>query len=168
VVTIRARAYALALLTVVPCAGASFATAAAAAPPARDACADALTYERTAASDAVTRQAAYDSAVAGITVNQTCSNAQQRLVNDAYLFSVRAAAAHDLNVGDWRRDLARANALLAQCAVTPGLARTKTADDCRTQLQFNRRYEAGLTAPSASTSPPPPPAPASPSPRPPG
>jgi hypothetical protein len=170
-VTIRARASALAIFTAVACAGtvvgvtaqAAAAPPSPAAPPARDACADALTYERTAASDAVTRQAAYDSSVAGLTVNQTCANPQQRLVNEAYLLSMRAAAARELNVGDWRRDLARANQLLTQCSSTQGLAR-KAADDCRTQLQFNHRYEAAATAPATGASPPP----APPSPRPPG
>lgn len=170
--TIRARALALALLAAVACAGTLLIVAgpAAAAPtaapsPARDACADALAYERTAASGAVTRQAAYDSSVAGLTVNQTCANPQQRLVNEAYLLSMRAAAAHDLNVGDWRRDIGRADQLLMQCSATPGLARTKAADDCRMQLQFNRRYEAALAAPTAAPASP---APASTSPRPPG
>jgi hypothetical protein len=138
-----------------------------AAPPPRNACADAQAYQRTAASAAVARQAAYDSAVAGLTINQSCPNTQQRLVNEAYLLSARAAASHDLNVGDWRRDLGRANALLAQCSALPGLARTKTADDCRTQLQYNRRYEAALTVPAASAAPSSP-LPPSPSPRPPG
>ncbi|HEY6237067.1 MAG TPA: hypothetical protein VIW69_18335 [Candidatus Elarobacter sp.] len=167
--TIRARASALALLAAVACAGALVAAGqpVEAEPPARDACAEALRYERTASSNAVTRQAAYDSAVAGLTVNQSCANPQQHLVFDAYLLSMRAAAAHDLNVGDWRRDLARANDLLAQCTTTPGLARTKTADDCRTQLQYNRSFEAAAVA-SPPPSPPASPRPASPSPRPPG
>jgi hypothetical protein len=161
-VTIRARLSALALLTAVACAGALAAAVqpVKAAPPARDACAEALSYERTASSNAVTRQAAYDSAVAGLTVNQSCANPQQRLVFEAYLLSMRAAAAHDLKVGDWRRDLGRANELLTQCTTMPGLARTKTADDCRTQLQYNRAFEAASSAPSAGTPPP--------SPRPPG
>ena len=119
-----------------------------AAPP--DACAAALAYERTASADGVSRQAAYDAAVAGLTVNETCAKPQQRLVNEAYLLSMRAAAAHDLNVGDWRRDLARADALFTQCTTTRGLANTQAAKDCRTQLTYNRRYEA---AASASPSP---------------
>lgn len=166
--TIRARASALALLAAVACAGA-FAAAVQPAKADAPACAEALKYERTASSNAVTRQAAYDSAVAGLTVNQSCANPQQHLVFEAYLLSMRAAAAHDLKVGDWRRDLARANELLTQCTTAPGLARTKTADDCRTQLQFNHAFEAASNAPSAGTSPAPAsPAPASPSPRPPG
>jgi hypothetical protein len=166
-VTIRARASALALLAAVACAATLLAPRApAGAAPPRDACADAQAYQRTAASPAVSRQAAYDSAVAGLAINQSCANAQQRLVNEAYLLSVRAAAAHDLNVGDWRRDLGRANALLAQCAAAPGLARTKAAGGCRTQLQYNRSYEAALTV-SASPAPASP-VPTSPSPRPPG
>lgn len=162
---IRARTAVLALLSAVA-GGATFLAAggpAGAAPPPRNACADAQAYQRTAASAAVSRQAAYDSAVAGLTINQSCADARQRLVNEAYLLSVRAAAAHDLNVGDWRHDLGRANALLAQCSALPGLARTKTADDCRTQLQYNRRYEAAVTVAAPAS-----PAPASPSPRPPG
>lgn len=165
--TIRARASALVLLAAVACAATLLAPRApAGAAPPRDSCADAQAYQRTAASAGVTRQAAYDSAVAGLTINQTCANGQQRLVNEAYLLSARAAAAHDLNVGDWRHDLGRANALLAQCSVLPGIARTKAADDCRTQLQYNRRYEASLTAPASPA--PASPAPAPPSPRPPG
>ncbi len=126
-------------------------------------------YQRTAAGTTVTRQAAYDAAVAGLTINQSCANPQQRFVNEAYLLSVRAAAAHDLNVGDWRRDLARANQLLTQCTTTPGLAGTRTAEDCRTQLAYNRHYEGTVAAPSAAASPAPAsPASASPSPKPPG
>ena len=171
-VTIRARTFVLAPLAAFTV-GATLLAAvapASAAPAPRNACADAQAYQRTAASAAVSRQAAYDSAVAGLTINQSCTDARQRLVNEAYLLSVRAAAAHDLNVGDWRRDLGLANALLAQCSAMPGLARTKTADDCRTQLQYNRRYEAALTVPvsPAASAAPASPAPASPSPRPPG
>ena len=164
--TVRARASALALFTAVACAATLRGNGVpAGAAPARDACEDALAYERTAADSATTRQAAYDAAVAGLTVNQTCAKPQQRLVNEAYLLSMRAAASHDLNVGDWRRDLARANQLLTQCTTTPGLARTQIADDCRIQILFNRRYETTvLSSPSPAASP----VPAPPSPRPTG
>jgi hypothetical protein len=156
---------ALVLLGIAPCAaGVLFPGAPAAAAP-RDACADALAYERTASADGVSRQAAYDSAVAGLTINQTCANPQQHLVNEAYLLSMRAAAAHDLNVGDWQHDLARADALLTQCTTTRGLAGTQTAKDCRTQLAYNRRYEAAASASPGPASPSP--GPAAPSPKPP-
>ncbi len=168
-VNLRARASVLVLLAVAACAGGVLGrmAPAGAAPP--DACAAALAYERTASADGVSRQAAYDAAVAGLTVNETCAKPQQRLVNEAYLLSMRAAAAHDLNVGDWRRDLARADALFTQCTTTPGLANTQAAKDCRTQLTYNRRYEAAASAsPSSSPAPAPPsPGPAAPSPKPP-
>jgi hypothetical protein len=167
-VTVRARASALVLFAVAVCAGAvlSPGTPSGAAPP--DACAAALAYERTASADGVSRQAAYDAAVAGLTINQTCANPQQRLLNEAYLLSMRAAAAHDLNVGDWRRDLARADTLFTQCTTTPGLANTQAAKDCRTQLTYNRRYEAAASAASpAPTAAPASPGPATPAPKPP-
>jgi hypothetical protein len=163
-VNVRARASAPVLLAAAVVAGSFLGTAGSGSAAPRDACGDALAYERTASDDGLSRQAAYDAAVAGLTVNQTCTNAQQRLVNEAYLLSMRAAAAHDLKVGDWRRDLARANMLLQQCTGWPGLARTRTAENCRAQLQFNRTYEAGLAAAPAPSAPP---ASALPSPRPP-
>lgn len=127
----------------------------------------ALTLEKTAANDAVSRQAAYDAAVAGLAANQSCPDAQMHLVNEAYLLSMRAPAAHDLHVGDWRRDLARANDLLLQCANWPGLKGTKAGQDCVTQRQYNGIIAKALTAPPPTPAPrgpgapPTPPAPAS-------
>ena len=172
IVNARAGASALVLVAVAVCAGGVLGRTAPAGAAPRDACADALGYERAASADGVSRQAAYDAAVAGLTINQTCANSQQRLLNEAYLLSMRAAAAHDLNVGDWRRDLARADALFTQCTTTPGLANTQAAKDCRTQLTYNRRYEAAANAsPAPTTAPalpgPASPGPASPSPKPP-
>ena len=107
------------------------------APAAPDTCAQALAYEKTAANDSVTPQARYDSTVAGLAANQTCRDAQMHLVNEAYLLSMRAPAAHDLKVGDWRRDMARANMLLVQCTNWPGLKNTRAGVDCGTQRRYN-------------------------------
>ncbi len=95
-----------------------------------NACTQALEYEKTAASDSVTRQAAYDSAVAGLTANQRCTDAQMKLVNEAYLLSMRAAAEHELKIGNWQRDFERANMLLTQCTNWPGLRGKKAGTDC--------------------------------------
>lgn len=142
-----------------------------AAPGPPDACAQALAHEKTAANDAVSRQTAYDAAVAGLESNQGCSDAQMHLVNEAYLLSMRAPAAHDLHVGDWRRDLTRANDLLLQCANWPGLKGTKAGQDCLTQRQYNAIIAKALAAPAATPAPrgpaaPPPPPPPPPSPAP--
>jgi hypothetical protein len=107
------------------------------APAASDMCAQALAYEKTAANDSVTPQARYDSTVAGLTANQSCRDPQMHLVNEAYLLSMRAPAAHDLKVGDWRRDMARANMLLVQCTNWPGLKNTRAGIDCNTQRRYN-------------------------------
>jgi hypothetical protein len=124
-----------------------------AAPVPPDACARALALEKTAASDAVSRQTAYDAAVAGLGENQSCADAQMHLVNEAYLLSMRAPAAHDLHVGDWRRDLTRANDLLLQCANWPGLKGTKAGQDCLTQRQYNAIVAKTLAAPAATPAP---------------
>ena len=146
----------------------AFAFAAVAAPrpgsaAPNDGCMQALAYEKTAASDSVTRQAAYDSAVAGLSANQRCADPQMRLVNEAYLLSMRAPAEHDLKIGDWRRDLARANMLLVQCTNWPGLRNTRAGTDCATQKRYNEIITKSLTAipsaaPSARPAPPTPPA----------
>lgn len=119
-----------------------------------NACTQALEYEKTAASDSVTRQASYDSAVAGLTANQRCPDAQMKLVNEAYLLSMRAAAEHELKVGNWQRDFERANMLLTQCTNWPGLRGKKAGTDCALQLQYNQ-----LTLKTITTVPSPRPAP---------
>ena len=129
------------------------------AAPAPDACARALALEKTAASDSAAAQERYDAAVAGLTANLTCSDSQMHLVNEAYLLSMRAPAAHDLHVGDWRRDLARANDLLLQCANWPGLKGTKAGQDCLTQRQYNAIIAKALSATPAPRGPAPPPPP---------
>ena len=131
----------------------------AAAAPSPDACAQALALEKTAASDAVAAQARYDSAGAGLAANQGCNDSQMHLVNEAYLLSMRAPAAHDLHLGDWRRDLARANDLLLQCANWPGLKGTKAGQDCLTQRQYNAIITKALAATPAPRGPVPPPPP---------
>lgn len=103
-----------------------------------EACKQALEYEKTAASDTVTRQASYDSAVAGLSANQRCNDAQMRLVNEAYLLSMRAAAAHELKIGNWQRDMDRANMLLTQCSNWPGLKGKPAGNNCTTQRQYNQ------------------------------
>jgi hypothetical protein len=136
-----------------------------------DACRQALAYEKTASSDQTSRQAAYDSAVAGLAANQRCADPQMKLVNEAYLLSMRAPAEHELHIGNWQRDLDRANMLLAQCTNWPGLKGTKAAGDCATQRRYNLLMAKTLTmvptprpatpAPkpsaAASSAPPPPP-----------
>lgn len=148
---------------------------AAAAPS--DGCMQALAYEKAAASDSVSRQAAYDSAVAGLTANQRCADSQMHLVNEAYLLSMRAGAEHELKIGDWKRDLTRANMLLEQCTSWPGLKGTKAGNDCLTQWKYNVATSQKLNAtpapavstapaaaptraPGAAAAPPPPPLPA--------
>jgi hypothetical protein len=105
------------------------------------ACNQALAYEKTAANDSVSRQAAYDSAVAGLAANQRCNDPQMKLVNEAYLLSMRAAAEHELKVGNWQRDLTRANMLLTQCSNWPGIRGTPAATNCATQRQYNQIVE---------------------------
>jgi hypothetical protein len=124
------------------------------------ACKQALEYERTAASDSVTRQAAYDSAIAGLSANQRCNDAPMKLVNEAYLLSMRASAEHELKIGNWQRDFERANMLLAQCTNWPELRGKKAGNDCATQRQYNVMTVKTLTtqptprpAPSASGTP---------------
>ena len=126
-----------------------FAPAAGATPVPRDPCAQALAYEKFASQDLVAAQARYDSSVAGLGANARCNDQQMRLVNEAYLLSMRAPAEHDLRIGNWERDLTRANSLLTECTGFPGLARTRVADDCRTQIQNNQRL-AGIYAAQAA------------------
>ena len=146
-----------------------------------DGCLQALAYEKAAASDTATRQAAYDSAVAGLAANQKCNDPQMKLVNEAYLLSMRAPAEHDLKIGNWQRDLTRANMLLAQCTNWPGLRNTRAGLDCGTQKRYNDVMAKGMSAtpapaptprptvaptPAAGSPTPPVPQPAMPLPRP--
>lgn len=149
-----ARALALAAALIV---AASVAPAQAQQQP-NPACYQALAYEKTAANDSSTRQAAYDAAVAGLAANQRCNDAQMKLVNEAYLLSMRAAAEHELKVGNWHRDMTRADMLLTQCANWPGLKNTKAGTDCDTQRRYNDIIAKKLTPP------PPTPRPATPAP----
>jgi len=127
--------------------------AAAGPPHGRSACDMALDYEREAAQDAIPRQEAYDMALIGLRANDGCGDDQRHLVNEAYLLSLRAPAEHDLQIGDWRADLREANALLARCAVTPGIAGTRTAEDCRTQQRYNERFANAYPAARVSMQP---------------
>jgi hypothetical protein len=129
-----------------------------------EACKQALDYEKAAASDTVTRQASYDSAVAGLSANQRCNDAQMRLVNEAYLLSMRAAAAHELKIGNWQRDMDRANMLLAQCTNWPGLKGKLAGNNCATQRQYNQIMTKTITTvpsprPASPAAMPAPPAP---------
>ncbi|MEA2721444.1 MAG: hypothetical protein QOJ39_3308 [Candidatus Eremiobacteraeota bacterium] len=118
-----------------------------------EACNRALEYEKTSANDTVSRQASYDSAVAGLTANVRCNDAQMKLVNEAYLLSMRAAAEHELKIGNWQRDMERANMLLAQCTNWPGLRGKAAGNNCATQRQYNM-----ITTKTANTVPSPRPA----------
>ena len=128
-----------------------------------DACNQALAYEKTAANDSVSRQAAYDSTIAGLSANQRCNDPEMKLVNEAYLLSMRAPAEHDLHVGDWVGDMTRANGLLKQCSATPGLRDKSPGKDCATQLRYNAQVTKLMTT---TPSPLPTPKAAPPSPRP--
>jgi hypothetical protein len=116
-------------------------------------CAQALAYEKRAANDSTTAQARYDSAVAGLTANRNCHDSQMHLVNEGYLLSMRAPAEHDLKIGNWQRDLDRANMLLTQCTNWPGLRGTRAGIDCDTQRRYNT-----IIAKTLTTQPTPPPA----------
>lgn len=109
------------------------------------ACNQALAYEKTAANDSSTRQAAYDAAAAGLAANLRCNDPQMRLVNEAYLLSMRAAAEHELKVGNWQRDMTRANMLLTQCTNWPGLRGKKPGIDCDTQRRYNELITKKIT-----------------------
>lgn len=123
------------------------------APAAPASCDTALAYEKTAASDSVSAQARYDSAIAGLSANQGCRDAQMHLVNEAYLLSMRAPAEHDLHIGNWRRDLDRANMLLTQCANWPGLKGTRAGGDCDTQRRYNDVIAKTLAMPTPTPGP---------------
>jgi hypothetical protein len=109
------------------------------------ACNQALAYEKVAANDSSTRQAAYDAVAAGLAANQRCNDAQMRLVNEAYLLSMRAPAEHELKIGNWQRDMTRANMLLTQCANWPGIRGTRAATNCMTQRSYNELIAKKLT-----------------------
>ncbi len=127
----------------------------AAAAPKPDACTQALAYEKTAAQDSVSAQGRYDSAVAGLAINARCSDPQMHLVNEGYLLSMRAPAEHELHVGDWQRDLTRANMLLTQCSGWPGLKNKPAGENCSTQIRYNaivaKNFSQPTPAPAAAS-----------------
>lgn len=118
-----------------------------------DGCAQALAFERAAAVDSAAAKTRYDAAVAGLSANQGCRDPQMQLVNEAYLLSMRAPAEHDLGVGDWRRDLTRANMLLMQCTNWPGLKGTKAGANCAQQRSYNNTLAQSLDAPAPTPRP---------------
>jgi energy-coupling factor transporter ATP-binding protein EcfA2 len=120
-----------------------------------DACQRALTYTRISGNDATSSQAAYDAAMAGLNTNAQCSDPQAKLVNEAYLLSMRAPAERALRIGNWQGDLTRANALLAECASRPGLKDTAAGKDCQAQLFANGVPKQQVTAPEPQPSTPP-------------
>ena len=124
------------------------ATPAARAPD--EACALALRYETKAANDAISRQEAYDAAVAGLATNLDCGDHVSRVVNDAYLLSMRAPAEAQLHIGNWRFDLQRADERLRECATLPELRGTPAAANCNAQLANNERVRRQLTALTAT------------------
>ncbi len=121
--------------------------AAAAVPvqPTADDCALALASENAsvAALNRDDYQTAYHYAQKGLAQNLGCSDDNDRLVNHAYLLSMRGLAEHHLSVGDSRTDLNQANALLVQCETAPGLYGTHTGAQCETQEQNNIQTTTG-------------------------
>jgi hypothetical protein len=102
-----------------------------------DYCDEALAHERTAASDGISHQAAYNAAVAGLADNEHCSNDDQHLINEGYLLSMKGMAEHYLKDGDSQTDLNQANALLVECQTRPGIYGTHTGAACETQEMNN-------------------------------
>ena len=148
-----APALALAAALIVAASVASVAAPAQAQQQPNSACDQALAYEKTAANDSSTRQAAYDAAVAGLAINQRCNDAEMKLVNEAYLLSMRATAEHELKVGNWQRDMTRANMLLTQCTNWPGLKNKKPGIDCDTQRRYNDIIAKKLATPPPTARP---------------
>ena len=116
-----------------------------------DACFRALDYEKAATQDSASAQARYDSAIAGLAANASCGDGQMHLVNEAFLLSMRAPAEHDLHIGNWQRDLDRANMLLTQCTNWPGLRGKTAGNNCMTQIKYNAVIAKNLAAQPASS-----------------
>jgi hypothetical protein len=111
-------------------------------------CRRAVEEQRLAAGTTISRRAAYDASVAGLAENAKCENRTARIVNEGYLRSTLAAAEHDLGLGDWKADLKRANALLAQCETLPDLQTTKAPADCAAQRRYNEQAGAEFSPPT--------------------
>ncbi len=139
-------ALSLALVAVFAGAGAALAVPQPAAAQSVAACYRALDYEKAATQDSASAQARYDSAVAGLAANASCGDSQMHLVNEAYLLSMRAPAEHDLHIGNWQRDLDRANMLLTQCTNWPGLRGKSAGENCLTQIKYNTVIAKNLAA----------------------
>lgn len=106
-----------------------------------DYCADALKYEKIAASNGVSHSSAYGASIKGLAANERCDNETEQLVNKGYLLSMKAFAEHYLRDGDSRTDFNQANALLVECQTRPGLYGTRTGAGCETQEQYNIRAQ---------------------------
>jgi hypothetical protein len=179
-VTFYARVLTVALGAVLVAQGAPALAATPTPHPISLACQQALAYEQIAARDpsaqaatdaAVARreaQASYDAAVAGLEANKRCKDAPMSLTREAYLLSMRAAAEHALNVGNWQRDLTRANMLLEQCTGTNREIPRSVGDNCRTQLRLNDAFRRKVISEATPTATPRPynPQPAGATPRP--
>ena len=111
-----------------------------------DECERASHYEQAAANDNAGTLAVYNATVSGLAANASCADATLRVVNEAYLRSLRAPAEAQLRIGDWKADLNRGDQYLRRCIALPALRGTKAAGDCRTQLSINRTMRARLSA----------------------
>ena len=109
-------------------------------------CERASRYEQAAANDQAGTLAVYNATVSGLAANAGCADATLRVVNEAYLRSLRAPAEAQLRIGDWKSDLNRGDQYLRRCIAMPALRGMKAAGDCRTQLSINRTMRARLSA----------------------
>ena len=116
-------------------------------------CDTALAYEKTAASDSVSAKRATIPRSPACPRTRAAATRRCSLVNEAYLLSMRAPAEHDLQIGNWRRDLDRANMLLTQCANWPGLKGTRAGGDCDTQRRYNDMIAKTLAMPTPTPGP---------------
>lgn len=115
----------------------------ASAAPVPNYCGKATAYERQASSDLDSRdfRGAYHNSASGLSLNASCSDETDRLVNRAYLLSMKGLAEHYISVGDSRTDLNEANMLLVQCQTRPGLYGTHEGAECETQENNNIRSQ---------------------------
>ncbi|MBV8370090.1 MAG: hypothetical protein JO036_14365 [Candidatus Eremiobacteraeota bacterium] len=109
-------------------------------------CERASHYEQAAANDQAGTLAIYNATVSGLAANASCADATLRIVNEAYLRSLRAPAEAQLRIGDWKADLNLGDEYLRRCVAMPALRGTKAAADCRMQLSINRTMRARLSA----------------------
>ncbi|HEX3467555.1 MAG TPA: hypothetical protein VHT05_05700 [Candidatus Elarobacter sp.] len=107
--------------------------------------------------DQARTQAGFKAANDGLAAADKCQSPPMKLVDQAYLLSLRGEAEHDLDIPGWDHTFRDANDLLTRCATTLGRLPGNVSRNCTIQHNSNdqlvQEYRDEANAPPGQTTP---------------